>query len=164
MYQTVTIGYRRVYTMKPKVILLFVGSCLLSPLALAEDLAIGSELAAGYYANHAGSNTLRAAQIGTHNDAELVQLGQRNTASVYQQGSGNDAAILQVGGYHSADIAQAGLGHDAQIVQRGHGKQASIDQRGSYASADIQQLGSSTTPVHVTQLSRGGTKVQVIQR
>ncbi len=161
--------------MKTSALALLLGSCFMAHIAMAEDLAIGSELepssAAAY---RQGGNALELQQEGAFNHAGSYQWGQSNTAIVAQSGHANvaqttqrgyanEAAILQSGSYLHADITQSGIGHDAEIIQSGYAKEASIDQQGIAGNVRVVQLSSSNTPVTVTQYAKGRMNVQVIQ-
>ena len=76
----------------------------------------------------------------------------------------NNAQAIQSGVLLEASILQHGYGHDASIVQAGYGKEATINQHGFYGSAEIHQLSQQrTSPVTITQFSRGQASVQVYQ-
>lgn len=164
----------RVSAMKKNGIVTFiVGMALIvAQSSLAGDLMPSSELdvessgvasrqvATIYQAGQGNEATIL--QQGSHNGSHIMQQGFANVASTRQAGHANEARVVQSGAHLEASILQNGLGHDAGIVQVGYGKEATIHQHGAYGTAEIHQLGTHrTSPITITQFSRGQAAVQV---
>lgn len=153
---------------------LFSGAVALSQVAAAVDLIESSELdlqpsqslpqqSAKIHQEGYG-NDATILQQGSYNGTDVAQHGIDNIALVSQLGQAHGARVIQSGAQLEASIRQHGYGHDASIVQSGYGKEAAITQHGGYGSAGIHQLGSGqSTPVSVTQFSRGRAAVHIYQ-